>query len=992
MSLSANRLIRVSLTINPLAAASRGFGSLLIIGDSDVIGTDERIRSYTDINSVAQDFGTDSEEYKAAALYYAQEPAPVNLMIGRWNKTAASAELKGGILTAVEQGIDSWAAIKNGAFKYRVNDKEVSVEGLDFTGQTNLSGVTSVINAACAQAGNDIKFSFDGNRFIVTSTQKGSDQTLGYITDTAPQINIHDLLGLNSGNAQKVDGTDLVPGKDMVPAKSGRLVGTDIAAQLGALKAVTDGSFKVSVDNEQLSLEGLNFSTASDFDDVCDAVTLKLGGKATAVYETDHITITSATTGASSTVTGAAAGEITHPEVPATPAVLTGTDVSDAIDTLKTVTDGSFKITINSSELSISGLNFSGTATGSDMADLITAKLSGTSVAKYEGGKFIITTDDTGSDATIMQAVAGEQTTPPKEATAGKFTGGTVSDESGSLTTLQAITSGTLTLDIDGGGATETGEINLSGSSSLSDAATKIQAVISGATITYDEDADKFVITSSTKGAASSVAVTAGSEDTLFNALVFNSGSAVQGTAAVAGTDVNLHTKLGLASGSAVNGTDRVPGTDNTLHEKLGLAAGASYAGAEEVPAVPGKPATAGKLISGKRADLNRIKSIGDGNMRIAVDNGLSQELKDLDFTKISTLEDVAQVISAGGLRGARIIVDGDNLVITSETTGKSSTVSYAEGTTLNEVEIGSKLKLTKETGLKPIAGADAESPLQAVQILSDKSAAWYGCTFAAVDMPTDSQLIDVAKFIEAQTDTTRIFGITATDTRVLDAAYTEDIASKCHDLKLNRTVIQYSGNPYAVCSFLGRAFTVNFSGNMTTITMMYKQEPAVEAEDLTETQAKTLENKRCNVFVKYNNGTSIIQNGVMCGDYWFDERHGSDWLRDYIQTNVWNAVYTSATKIGQDDTGINTIVSVINNSLEQARQNGFIGAGVWNGDGFGQLSRGQYMPSGYYVYAPPMSTQTQADRDARISVPIQIAAKLLGAIHSFDINITLNR
>ena len=178
----------------------------------------------------------------------------------------------------------------------------------------------------------------------------------------------------------------------------------------------------------------------------------------------------------------------------------------------------------------------------------------------------------------------------------------------------------------------------------------------------------------------------------------------------------------------------------------------------------------------------------------------------------------------------------------------------------------------------------------------------------------------------------------------------------------------------------------------MTTITLMYKTEPSVVAEELTETQAQTLADKRCNVYVNYNNDTAILQNGVMCGDYWFDERHGSDWLKDYVQNNVWNYVYGRATKVPQDDAGMNQVIAVINDSLIQAKQNGFIGAGTWNGDGFGQLATGQYMPDGFYVYAPPMATQTQADRDARISVPIQVAAKLLGAIHTFDVAITLNR
>ena len=45
-----------------------------------------------------------------------------------------------------------------------------------------------------------------------------------------------------------------------------------------------------------------------------------------------------------------------------------------------------------------------------------------------------------------------------------------------------------------------------------------------------------------------------------------------------------------------------------------------------------------------------------------------------------------------------------------------------------------------------------------------------------------------------------------------------------------------YSRNPYAIVSALGRAFTVNFSANRSTITLKFKQLPGVVAEGLTET------------------------------------------------------------------------------------------------------------------------------------------------------------
>ncbi len=189
-----------------------------------------------------------------------------------------------------------------------------------------------------------------------------------------------------------------------------------------------------------------------------------------------------------------------------------------------------------------------------------------------------------------------------------------------------------------------------------------------------------------------------------------------------------------------------------------------------------------------------------------------------------------------------------------------------------------------------------------------------------------------------------------------------------------------------------GRAFTVNFEANKTAITLKFKQEPGVTAETLTETQAATLAAKNCNVFVNYANGAAIIQQGTMVNGYFFDEVHGTDWLQDRIQNDCFNLVLQSATKIPQTDEGNHLFVTTIEASCQQGVNNGLLAPGVWNADGFGQLQRGQTLTKGYYVYAPLVASQSQADREARKSVPFQVAAKLAGAVHSANIIVNVNR
>ena len=162
--------------------------------------------------------------------------------------------------------------------------------------------------------------------------------------------------------------------------------------------------------------------------------------------------------------------------------------------------------------------------------------------------------------------------------------------------------------------------------------------------------------------------------------------------------------------------------------------------------------------------------------------------------------------------------------------------------------------------------------------------------------------------------------------------------------------------------------------------------------ETLTESQAQTLRTKHCNVFVNYNNTTAIIQEGVMANGYFFDEVHGTDWLQNRIQTDVYNLLYQSTTKIPQTDEGTHRIVNVIEAACVQAVVNGLSAPGVWTAGGFGQLSPGDVLTKGFYVYAPPVATQDQADREARKSVPIQVAVKLAGAVHFVGVIVNVNR
>ncbi|WP_323168842.1 DUF3383 family protein [Pantoea agglomerans] len=268
----------------------------------------------------------------------------------------------------------------------------------------------------------------------------------------------------------------------------------------------------------------------------------------------------------------------------------------------------------------------------------------------------------------------------------------------------------------------------------------------------------------------------------------------------------------------------------------------------------------------------------------------------------------------------------------------------------------------------------------------------WYGLTIADKDDLTAENITDTAAAIQAS-GVSRIFAVTSADTGIIDSASSTDIASTLKKAGCSRTFIQYSTtSKYAALSAFARAFTVNFTGSNTTITLKFKREPGVAYETLSSAEAAAVDAKNANVYVYYANDTAILQQGVMANGDFFDERHGLDWLQNYVQTNYFNLLYTSSTKIPQTDAGGTRLLANVEQSMEQAEKNGLIAPGIWNGGPIGELSSGDTLTKGYYCYITPMADQAQADREKRKAPLMQVACKLAGAVHYGDVQINVVR
>lgn len=389
-----------------------------------------------------------------------------------------------------------------------------------------------------------------------------------------------------------------------------------------------------------------------------------------------------------------------------------------------------------------------------------------------------------------------------------------------------------------------------------------------------------------------------------------------------------------------------------------------------------------GALTAAEQA-MAEWTAITDGAFGITLDGAATPTaVSGLDFSGATNLNGVASIIDTA-LTGGTVVWNGREFVITSGTTGVSSAASYLSAPTTG-TDLSTMLRGTAATGARIIPGMAPETALAALADIDSL----YSTQFYAVVIPSadDAEQLSCAAYVEAA-NPPHYFGVTVSDPENADPTSTADLASQLNSFGYNKTAAQYStGNPYAICSYLARILTTEWRGTNTMITLMYKQEPGVNTEFLSSYQADALQDKYCNVYAGVANGAQMIQYGTSVSGQYTDTIIGADALALDIQTALFNTMYTTNTKIPQTDFGMGILLNAVTAVCAQYVSNGYLGPGRWNAPGFGNITQGDLLPLGFYVYAPSIALQSAEDRAARRAPLIQVAARCASAIHEVGV------
>ena len=288
------------------------------------------------------------------------------------------------------------------------------------------------------------------------------------------------------------------------------------------------------------------------------------------------------------------------------------------------------------------------------------------------------------------------------------------------------------------------------------------------------------------------------------------------------------------------------------------------------------------------------------------------------------------------------------------------------------------------------------ETLVEALQACREASTEWYIAICLGAEY---ADHVACAAYIETATPSS-VYAYTTSDADCLTGtASPPDIFTYLKSLGYSRSIGQYAttqtavypNNIYAIVAIMGYACGQNSGLANSAFTLKFKQETGIAVEPLTSTQINIIEGNYGNLYLDYADYYTIFEQGRMADGTFFDERINLDMFVNNLQLTIMDLLYQNP-KIPQTDAGVTQLIQACNEACDEAVRIGFLGPGTWTGPNILNLKPDDPLPAGYLVQAEALSTQTQADREARKSVPLYIAIKESGAVHSVLVGVYVNR
>ena len=407
------------------------------------------------------------------------------------------------------------------------------------------------------------------------------------------------------------------------------------------------------------------------------------------------------------------------------------------------------------------------------------------------------------------------------------------------------------------------------------------------------------------------------------------------------------------------------------------------------IPLVNSISALAGNFVGANiTVNLAGLQAVANGDIRVVL-NGNNIDLTDLDFTNASSFADIATILQ-------RRLTD---VIVTSKITGfdlDSKKVGTASTITLAQLPAGTGTDLSvaglfNVAGGTPTAGGNAQGESLVDGIVRTEEQVSY--TGVITDLLMEDAVITLTASAIQSRDMMFVHQFSSTE----DLEPTTGICSIIKDSTQTKTRCLYYSNVVTAnlvkASYVGRGFSVNFTGSNTTMTMSFKTLANVVPDtEITQTIFVEAETAGADLYGDVQSAPLVVSNGA---NQFFDSVYNAIWFKLALEVAGFNYLKQTNTKVPQTEIGMDGLKGSYAKVCDIAITNEMFGAGnQWNGTTFGNQADmlRNIIDKGYYIYSQPIAQQSQVDRDARKAPLIQIAGKESGAIHSSSVNAIIER
>ena len=190
MAIPASYIVAINPRLISAGGTDLEFNGLLLSTNA-LIPMSAPVMQFANADSVGEYFGLESDEYKAASIYFLgynnSFSKPRHLMIARRVNAAVGAYLRGASISA------DLAAIKlvtAGTLNVTINGTDIALTGVDFSSVTSFSDAASVLQTALQAdlASTTVEYSSLTNAFTVHSPSTGENETITYATGTIADL------------------------------------------------------------------------------------------------------------------------------------------------------------------------------------------------------------------------------------------------------------------------------------------------------------------------------------------------------------------------------------------------------------------------------------------------------------------------------------------------------------------------------------------------------------------------------------------------------------------------------------------------------------------------------------------------------------------------------------------------------------------------------------------------------------------------------------